>query len=428
MLRMQQQPPAREAEGNYKGGEMFSSYIRPLAVFILILGCVIAIAACGGSSSSSSESETSSSGESSEASESNESSEGGEAAVTVEVSWPQVKTLGMTEPKLSGNKYTVDLGAGQTATWTKGEPLKIAFFQQAESNTYLQALTKGIEDAGSAKGASVTVFDANFDPAAQRSQIQNALSSGKFNAAVVIPVESQGSCTQLTKEMPEGGMPAVVVEQETCGRDSTEGKELWSPGTIAYVGNAWSGYYKAFAKEAAAELKEPTETILIGGPAGNAPSNSMQTGAEEVAEENPNLELVDTARTDYTTPQALSATQNLLQAHPNVGAILLQYGGQIPGVVQALKQSSKSDNVKVFDAGGSVIEKELIEGGELETTTGQFPYTDGYCAVEMLSAMWEGKPVPRAVVNECHPTGSSPDVQTATVLNKSNIGKFEPEY
>jgi ribose transport system substrate-binding protein len=400
---------------------VFSKRIRPLWAAVALVGSAVAVCACG--SSGSSDSGTSTTAASTPATTATTAA----PSSAVKLTWKDLSG-DMTKPTANGDQYSVDLGGGQTVTWNKADKLKIAFFQQAQSNTYLQAVTKGIMEAAKASGATVTVFDSNFDPAMQRSQIQNAISSKKFNAAIVLPVASAPSCSQLTKDMPKGGMPVVVIEQQTCNRDAKSGPDMWSPGTVAYVGEDWNGYYQAFTDGAAKSISAPTDTILIGGPKGNAPSNSAQIAAGKTSKANPNMKLVGVARTDYTTPQALTNTQNLLQAHPKVGVVLLQYGGQIPGVVQALKQANKTAKVKVFDSGGSQIEKNLIQKGQLESTFALFPYTDGYCAADMLAAMWKGTAVPRVVVNECHPTETAPDQQTAVLLNKGNVADFKPEY
>jgi ABC-type glucose/galactose transport system permease subunit len=67
--------------------------------------------------------------------------------------------------------------------------------------------------------------------------------------------------------------------------------------------------------------------------------------------------ILSTMSTDWTSATALTDTQNLLQAHPDVNTVLLAYGGELPGVVQAVKSAGMSGKVKVFDIGGSHADK-----------------------------------------------------------------------
>ena len=350
------------------------------------------------------------------------------AATTVSVlSWKKVSCPCIT-PEVSGKKVSADVGNGLTVTWTKGTPLNIAWFQQAQTNTYLEAVTTGIQAAAKAVGATVTMFDADFSAETQQTQIQNAIASGKYNAAIVLPVASQGSCTQLTHDLPAANIPVIVVAQQTCGRDSDSGAALYSPGTVSWIGNDWNLYYQAWSNAAAKSLTSPTQAIVVGGPAGNGPSNSAATAVMKSSKKYSNLKVVGYARTDYTTAVTLTDTQNLLEAHPNVKAVLLQYGGSITGVTQAIAQAGLTGKVKVYDAGGSQAEVALIKSGALAQTVADFPYTMGYTSVQMMQALWNGKPVPRVVLNSGHTAPSSPNTQTGVIITKKNVSSYKPEY
>src|SRR5262249_18267532 len=139
---------------------------------------------------------------------------------------------------------------------------------QGTSNTYLQAEADGANAAAKAEGATLTLVNAQFDSATQRSQIQNALASRKYNAAAIRAVSSAGSCVPLTKGAPQAGGPVIVVVEEICERDDNAGPALWSPGTLAYVGGGGGSYpfYEEWALEIAKDMKEPTEAAVIVGP------------------------------------------------------------------------------------------------------------------------------------------------------------------
>jgi len=345
------------------------------------------------------------------------------------LTWEKITGGGFTTPTKSGANYTVDVGNGETLRWKVGTKPNIAFFEQGTSNAYVQAEIKGANDAAKALGAKVTVFDAQFQPATQRSQIQNAIASGKYNAAVIIPLESQGSCTQVTKDLPHANIPVVVIAQETCGRDSTVGGAAWSPGIVSWVGNEWVPYFQGWANYVSRQITKHTQAIVINGPAALADVNIAGAEAKAAAAKNPNFDLVASVNTDFTTGQALTDTQNLLRAHPNVRTILLVYGGQIQGVVSAVAQAGLTGKVKIYDgSGGSAVEKTAIKQGQLEATVDSYPDTQAYCAVSMLGALYQGHKVPRVVPTDCHPAAGSPDTQHAVIHTPTNVASFSPEY
>jgi ribose transport system substrate-binding protein len=379
---------------------------------------VLAIAACGGGEESSSPTSTSTSTTS--------TADKVNLGTNPDVVWQKVSGP-FTTPKLQGDTYTADVGNGHALTWKKGQKLKIAFFNYASNNTYVVANKKAAETAAKAVGATIQVFDGQANPAMQRSQIQNALASKKFNAMIITPIASQPSCQQITSDIPAADIPVVVTAQQTCGRDDKSGRELWSPGIVSWIGNDWTAMDLGWAKAASDALPGPTETLWIGGPSDNIVASLNARVLKRAQDNHPNLKLVGFGYTDYTPASALTQVQNLLKAHPKVGAIMLQFGGMIPGVAQAIKQGGKTGSIKVFSIGGTEADKPAITKGEETFTVPFYPYTQSYCAVEILAALNAGQRVPRVVMNDCNLSDGAPDQQNTTTITKENVEQFTPQ-
>jgi len=332
-----------------------------------------------------------------------------------------------TTPRLAGGTYTADLGGGHVIRWRKGEPLKIAEFDYGQQVPYNVALAKGVRDAAAANGAEVTMFDARINPATQRNQIQNALASGRFNAMIVVAVDGDAVCQQVSRDIPAAGIPVVVLADEICGRDANSGDELWNPGTVAYVGEDNASLYRGFMDKVLEQVGGRGEAIAVVGPPAVSVTKVFAQTVRDTAAANPGFKLADVAYTDFTSASALTRTQNLLNAHPDADAIVMMYGGQLPGVVQAVKQAGRSDAVKVFDIGGAGPDKAAILAGDLAFSAPFYPQTEGYCAADMLAALHAGRKVPRVVKNMCHRTDGSPNDQNVSVITKENAASFEPQ-
>jgi ribose transport system substrate-binding protein len=389
--------------------------IRLAVLAIALLGAVVAAAGCGGDDNTSTT--TSSAGAKQESIN---------LGTNAEVVWQKV-SCPCIAPVLKGDTYSADVGGGHTLTWKKGQKLNIAFFNYASNNTYVVANKKAAEAAAKAVGADIQVFDAQANPAVQRSQIQNALASKKFDAMMITPIASQPSCQQITSDIPAANIPVVVTAQQTCGRDDKSGADLWSPGIVSWIGNDWTAMDLGWAKVASDSLAAPTETIWIGGPSDNIVASLNARVLKRSASNHPNLKLVGFGYTDYTPASALTQVQNLLKAHPNVGAVMLQFGGMIPGVAQAIKQAGKTGKIKVFSIGGTEVDKPAITKGDEAFTVPFYPYTQSYCAVEMLAALNAGRRVPRVVVNDCNVSQGSPDQQNTTAITKDKVASFTPQ-
>lgn len=332
-------------------------------------------------------------------------------------------------PVLHGDTYTLDVGNGSSITWKKGEPLKLIFFVQGTSNPYLQALVTGVEDAAKGVGATVTTVNSNFNPATQRAQVQNALASHKYNAAVVTPTSSTDLCKLITEEAPKAGVKVVQMVQGLCGKDKLPSSELWNPGTVAYVGGGGgtADFYRTWAMEIGKSMDKPTKAVALIGPSVIAAVQVTEDVLKEAAQKYPNLQLEAIENTDFTDAKGYSVTQNLLRAHPDLGAVILEYDGQSAAVIRAIKAAGMAGKVKVFEAGSNGLTKGQLEAGTLTMAAAQFPYTVGYCSVKLLAAVQSGKAVPRVVYNDCTSKAKSASATTPIFLTKATIGSFEPD-
>jgi len=334
------------------------------------------------------------------------------------------------EPQRDGDRLTIDLGGGQQVEFGADDPLRFIYFLQGTSNTYLQAEADGAKAAAEALGVELTLVDAEFDAATQRSQIQNALASGKYNGAAIRAVSSSGACVPLTQDAPAAGVPVVVVVQNICDRDRNSGPELWSPGTLAYVGGGGGTYpfYQTWAQEVAKSFSEPASTGLIVGPSQLAAVQVVVEALEEAAATHPNMKIDAVNYTDFTDAGGLTAIQNMMQANPDLGAVVLQYGGQTPAVIRGIKQAGKADQIKIYEVGGDKAAKQALLDGDIEMSAAQAPYTAAYCAIELLAEAHQGGKVPRVVYNDCNAQAGDATTTAPLLLTSDNVDEYTPDY
>src|SRR5690606_30620907 len=133
-----------------------------------------------------------------------------------------------------------DVGNDMTVNLTTGD-MKIAVFVPGVANAYGQAQEQAANDTAEALGLDITLFDAGYDPSQQLSQMQSALQSGDFDAAIVQAVDGTVICKITTEDFPEANI--LVVNQVTTlceyGTDQTgeSVEEVWAPGTMNFVGS-----------------------------------------------------------------------------------------------------------------------------------------------------------------------------------------------
>src|SRR5262249_22142354 len=148
-----------------------------------------------------------------------------------------------SQPDIS--KLTIAGGTSKTTTGPDGSvlidvgnssPIKVtgaptvAIFASGLNNSYGQAYTNGAKAEAAKLGIKIDAFDGNNDPQTQLTQLQNAIASKKYNAFIVVPVDSKGTCNLLTKTAPAAGIVVEVYTTSLCNTDTANDAGLWSPG------------------------------------------------------------------------------------------------------------------------------------------------------------------------------------------------------
>lgn len=311
--------------------------------------------------------------------------------------------------------HTIDLGDGLSIEGGCA-PLRIAFLSMATNNQYLQSGIEGARAAAAEIGAEVEVFDGGWNPATQFNQLQNILSSGRYNAILAEMNDGRQSCDILAKAH-EQGVLVVVANNPLCGKDTEEGDALWTPGTLAYVGGSQSREaYREWLKWVADRNPGAQKVAVVTGP--ELISNSVNTdlAVEDVKAARPDFEVVAVVRTDYSVPSANEKMLPVLQANPDLTLIVSNYSDMTRGAVQAVRQAGREGDIKIEESGGSAWAFEAVKRGQIDSTRTFTPYTEMYRGVMTLGDAWAGKEVPRFLE------------LTSDLVTTDNVDSIKPEY
>jgi ribose transport system substrate-binding protein len=310
----------------------------------------------------------------------------------------------------------IDVGGGMTI---KGgcSKLKIAYFSAGSNNVYLQAGIKAAKDTAKKIGADMTVFDGSFDAQKQFNQMQNAITSKKFNAFVTEVVDPRQACKLLTQTAPKAGIVVSNANQPLCGQGLAVGVKQWSPGTLTFVGGtqgkqAFHDWFFQVAKD----NPGPQKVLVLTGPDGSTQTLSTDLAIKELKKAYPQFKIVAEVRTDYSVAQAFAKTQPVLQAHPDLTILMGNYSDLTRGIAQAVGAAGKKGKYKIYDSGGSSWAFQALKAGDIVSTRVYTPYTEIAKSVLALDSAWKGKKVPR-----------NQDLFTA-VVTKDNISKYKSEY
>ena len=291
---------------------------------------------------------------------------------------------------------------------------KIAFFGFASANSFAQATFAGVKEEAGKHGVEVKFFDPNFDSAKQVSQIQNAITSGEYQAFVVQANDGNAVVPPIREAIEEG---ITVVGEFTPVGTKYDTIEPQVPGMI-FVGEPPTENGTALGElgvDACADL-DPCNVAYLEGfkalPLDNARTEAVKAALAEA----PNVELVASVEGGYTQDTGLKAAQNVLQAHPDVN-VMIGSSQAIAGAEQAVKDAGAE--VKLIGNGGSRQAVSAVKSGRWFATYVIAEKSAGAKATELAIKKAEGGDVPATFDTRQlqEPKGT-----------KESLGDFEGQY
>lgn len=314
-------------------------------------------------------------------------------------------------------KGTVSVNVGTSKNIALKLPMRIGMFTSAGTATFGGAEDAAMKTFAAAHKMTVTFFDAAFDSTTQFDQIQTAIKDKKFNVLVVLPVDGQTICKELSQTAPNAGLLVIDVDQPLCGRFTKEGDALWQPGTLDYI----SGYdTKTTLSEyiaAIAAANPGSQTVgVVEGVASDGLSTNINSIVAATEKSDPGFNVVATANTDYSSEEGYTDTQAMLQAHPNISVIISSQSDITEGAARAIAEAGDSKKVYLADYGGDAAVVALMKLGEVNMTTPTWPTLEGTTLMQVAINTSHGVKAKRLI--------SLP----FKVITPANVASYKPEY
>jgi ribose transport system substrate-binding protein len=327
----------------------------------------------------------------------------------------------------SAEEIEVDVGLDRPVIVDTEEPLRLALFIEIGTNSAVQSTVTGVERMAAEHGFEFDVFDARFDVARQLNQMETALLNG-YNAWIVVPVEGSQVCDMVTERAPAANVLVAHATGTACGRSTMEGEDLWSPGTLVYVGgNETPNAFKAVFERAIADNPGPQKVAVLTGPNLHPITMSIDQAIAEIQAEHPEFKIVVVQRTDYSPPDNQAKMQTILQAHPDLTVVIGAYTNMSKGAVPAIEAAGLEDQVKVYEAGGTEWSVEALRSGDIMATTGFYRQTAAETAVQAILDVRAGKPVPRVILNDGHPLIPGQVEGQVGLVTVGNVDSYVPQ-
>lgn len=274
------------------------------------------------------------------------------------------------------------------------DPFRIAYLASSSQNGYNQAIYAGIQEAAAAKGVEVEIFDGAFDSTKQFSQVEDVVAGGRFDAFIVTPNDTVGIAPALEDATAAG--ITVVATLFPVGPDLTD-MEPQVPGLTTTVAANPAVGAKAQAEAVAAYCadKDPCRVAVIIGQLIYPFDNLRNETFKEVLAQHPNIQIVATGEGNYDPDASLTAMQDILQANPEIDAVLSNADQHLIGAEIALSDFGYAPG-EVYMIGGGLnqITVDAIRAGKVSATLAEFPHSMGKAALEAVVTTLEGGTAP----------------------------------
>ena len=307
---------------------------------------------------------------------------------------------------------------------SSAESLKIAYFASASQNGFNQAVYAGVQEAAAAHGAETAIYDGQFNAELQYNQIEDVLAGGNFDGFIVLPNDTVGIAGAF-EQVIAAGIP-IATTLFPVGPDLNT-LEPQVEGITATVASLPVPGATQQAEDVAAncEGQDPCKVvILIGAKIFPFDVLRMETFMG-VFGQHPNIEVVATGEGWYDPDTSLTVMTDILQANPEIHAIISVGDQHLLGAEIALEAAGFDvEGLYLSGGGAAAISIDAIREGRWDATLAFFPHTMGRLAAEAVIGAIKGEKVDVAINLDV--VGPLPPIITREVLDANP--DFEGEW
>jgi len=301
---------------------------------------------------------------------------------------------------------------GGTAAEGTEEAVNIAFSAPAADHGWLKAISDNArEQAEQLPNVELTANDSATSAAEQADQIETLISR-KPDALVILPFEG-GPLTPVALKAMQQGIPVINVDREF----SEQGAYRTFIGGDNY-GIGWqAGNY--FADQ----LKCQGNVVEIQGLAGISVTEQRSQGFRDALRRRcqDRVRIVASQPADFLPDRGLAVMENILQAQRDIDAVYTHDDDMAEGVVAAIENANRQDDMFLTGAGGSEAAMNRIEQGGLYRATFLYNPVMSGSAIRLAALIARGQGMESLVEPEVPSYIQVP----ATTVTRENVAQYK---
>ncbi|MGH2710500.1 MAG: substrate-binding domain-containing protein [Actinomycetota bacterium] len=264
----------------------------------------------------------------------------------------------------------------------EGITVKIAFSAPGADHGWLAAITENARtEAESWEDVELILTEGTNDSAAQASQVETLVSQDP-DVLVILPHEGD-ALTPAAQAAMDAGVPVINLDREFS---SPSAYRTWIGGDNYGIGQSAGQFF-------ADELGCQGNVVEIQGIAGISVTELRTQGFEDaIAQCDGGIEVIAQQPADFLPDKGLEVMEAILQSEDQIDAVYTHDDDMAMGVVAAIQNAGREDEMFVTGAGGSNDAMDLIAEGGLYRATFLYNPSMSASAIRLarLIALGEG--------------------------------------
>ena len=255
----------------------------------------------------------------------------------------------------------------------------------AEYNEWNHLYENVIKEKCEEFGWTYEIFDSKQNVGDQINQVNSIIAQG-FDAMTIQPADNAALSPSMGAAADAG---IIVVSHYDIAPELGINDKIYQ----VLFGQKASGVLQA--EEFVKACGEEGKVAIIAGLTGADNAQQRTAGFEEVLANYPGIEIVQTVYCDWDRQKAMAAAEDIITAHPDLTAFLVQDDGMSWGVYEAIEAAGKTDQIKIASQGFYESSIPAIKDGKFLFT---ITYPAGFFArdaMDLIKAVSDGEEVER---------------------------------
>ncbi|MCB1499256.1 MAG: substrate-binding domain-containing protein [Bauldia sp.] len=293
---------------------------------------------------------------------------------------------------------------GAAPAFAEGTIALVTINQQA---LFFNQINDGAQSAADKAGVKLVIFNANNQPAAQNTAIENYITE-KVDGIVLVAIDVNGVKPAITAAKA-AGIPVVAIDARIPDGDNAAFIGVDNEGAGAEIGKYFAEYVKTSMGGSA--------KVGIVGALNSFIQNQRLDGFKKAVEASGvGITFLDTVDGQNVQDVALTAAENLMTANPDMSTLYATGEPALIGAISAVDSQKMTEKVKVFGWDLTAQAVKGIDEGWVVAVVQQDPYQEGVAGVEAIIKLKKGETV-------------EPNIDIpVTIVTKENVDQFRDMF